>query len=74
MEEKQIGDPSSFNKDEIESEKNGASILNDESDNKIEDLMKIDNIKKHPNIKENIKFMNLILITKIIILIFIKDN
>ena len=46
LEEKQIGDPSSFNKDEIESEKNSASILNDESDNKIEDLMKIDNIKK----------------------------
>ena len=46
MEEKQIGEASSFNKDEIESDKNSASILNDDSDNKIENLIKIENIKK----------------------------
>ena len=46
MEEKQLGEASSFNKDEIESDKNSASILNDDSDNKIENLIKIENIKK----------------------------
>ena len=49
IEEKQFAGPSSFNQNDIESEKYSASILNDESDNnnnKIEDLMKIENIKK----------------------------
>ena len=46
IQEKQFAGPSSFNKSEIESEKYSASILNDDSDNKIEDLIKIENIKK----------------------------
>ena len=47
IEEKQFAGPSSFNQNDIESEKYSASILNDESENnKIEDLMKIENIKK----------------------------
>ena len=44
--EEQFAKPSSFNQDEIESEKYSASILNDDDDNQIEDLMKTENIKK----------------------------
>ena len=44
--EEQFAKPSSFNQDDIESEKYSASILNDDDDNQIEDLMKTENIKK----------------------------
>ena len=44
--EEQFAKPTPFNQDEIESEKYSASILNDDDDNQIEDLMKTENIKK----------------------------
>ena len=45
--EEQFAGPSSFNKDEIISEKNSASILNDDSDiNNIDNIMKMENLKK----------------------------
>ena len=44
--EEQFAKPTSFNQDEIESEKYSASILNDDDDNQIEDLLKTENVKK----------------------------
>ena len=44
--EEQFAKPSSFNKNEIESEKYSASILNDDEDDEMGNIIKIGNIKK----------------------------
>ena len=61
FEEKQFAPPSSFNQDEIESEKYSASILNDESGNKMEDLIRIENIKKISEYQREHKFYEFII-------------
>ena len=61
IEEKQMAGPSPFNQNEIESEKYSASIFNDDSDNKLDDLMKIQNLKKTSEYQRDHKFYEFVI-------------